>query len=109
MSRKDDLPKLQGNAEQVAAATKIRDNFFAEFERIMERTKSLDRQMMKKDREKAKIFGGLAGILSDLEPIFATHFAEITDSQYWIDNQDKNTEELLMKQIPAALFKMSSK
>ena len=108
MSINDNLPQLQGNAEQLAAATKIRDNFFAELERIMERTKSLDRQMMKKDQEKAKIFGGLAGMLSDIEPIITAHFAGITDSQYWIENQDKNTEELLMKQIPSAISKMRS-
>jgi len=108
MSIKDNLPKLQGNAEQITSAAEIRDNFFTELESTIAKTKSLDRQMMKKDREKAEIFSGLAGMLSDMEPIIISHFSEITDAQYWIENQDKKVEELLMKQLPIAMKEISA-
>lgn len=108
VSIKDNLPKLQGNAEQITSAAEIRDNFFTELESTIAKTKSLDRQMMKKDREKAEIFSGLAGMLSDMEPIIISHFSEITDAQYWIENQDKKVEELLMKQLPIAMKEISA-
>ena len=103
MSTKFTLPNLQGTPEQTAAAVKIRENFFVELKRVMEKTKSLDRHMMKQDQEKAKIFGSLAGMLNDMEPVIIAHFSKITDARYWIENQNKKVEELLIKQVPLAM------